>query len=261
MSSNQFSSIETNESENSLKATNWRLVRLSAYDLREMQVLVVEDEPTMASLLQQGLTEEGHSVTVCPNGLEALDIALNYPFEAIVLDVMLPGLDGISVARRLRDRRNQTPILMLTARDTGADIVSGLDCGADDYLTKPFSFDVLLARLRALARRGPVSHPSVLRAGDLLLNQGTREGTRAGRSIVLTRTEFAILELLMRNAGRVITRESLMERVWGHESDIESNTLDAFLRLLRAKVELPGEAKLIHTVRGVGYCMKAGEAE
>ena len=148
---------------------------------------------------------------------------------------------------------------MLTARDAAADIVAGLDLGADDYLTKPFSFDVLLARVRALGRRGPVAHPTVLRAADLSLDAASREVLRSGRSIGLTRTEFSILSLLMRNTGRVVTRESLIEQVWGHDADIESNTLDAFVRLLRAKVELAGEPKLIHTVRGVGYSLKPGD--
>jgi len=221
-----------------------------------MQVLVVEDEPRMANLLRQGLTEEGYAVTVAANGLDALDLALGYAFDAMVLDVMLPGMDGFTVARRLRERQNQVPILMLTARDAASDIVDGLDLGADDYLTKPFSFDVLLARLRALGRRGPIAQLTVLRAADLTLDTGSREVKRAGRELHLTRTEFSILELLMKNAGRVVTRESIIEQVWGHNAEIESNTLDAFVRLLRAKVELEGELKLINTVRGVGYTLK-----
>lgn len=226
-----------------------------------MQVLIVEDEPKMADLLRQGLTEEGHSVTLATSGPEALDLAQGYAFDAMILDVMLPGLDGLSVARRLRERRNHVPILMLTARDAPADIVSGLDLGADDYLTKPFSFDVLLARLRALGRRGPIAHSAVLRAADLTIDSSSREVQRSGRTINLTRTEFSILELLMRNAGRVVTRESIIEQVWGHDADIESNTLDAFVRLLRAKVEPAGEPKLIHTMRGVGYRLKAGDPD
>jgi DNA-binding response OmpR family regulator len=165
----------------------------------------------------------------------------------------LPGLDGIAVARRLRERENEIPILMLTARDAANDVVLGLNVGADDYLIKPFSFDVLLARLRALARRGPALQPAISRVGDLTVDFSRREVTRGDRSISLTRKEFSILELLMRNAGRVVLRESFIERIWGNDSDIESNTLDAFVRLLRAKVEFPGEIKLIHTVRGVGY--------
>jgi two-component system response regulator MprA len=188
-----------------------------------------------------------------------LNLALGHSFDAMILDVMLPGLDGFTVARRLRERRNHIPILMLTARDAPGDIVSGLDFGADDYLTKPFSFEVLLARLRALGRRGPVAQPALLGVADLTLDHAARDVKRSGRAINLTRTEFSILELLLRNAGRVVGRESLIEQVWGHDADIESNTLDAFVRLLRAKIELAGEPKLIHTVRGVGYCLKVGE--
>ena len=207
----------------------------------------------MARLLEQGLTEEGHLVTLASNGNEALDLALTDSFDIVVLDVMLPGLDGIAVARRLRERESEIPILMLTARDAANDVVLGLNVGADDYLIKPFSFDVLLARLRALARRGPALQPAISRVGDLTVDFSRREVTRGDRSISLTRKEFSILELLMRNAGRVVLRESFIERIWGNDSDIESNTLDAFVRLLRAKVEFPGEIKLIHTVRGVGY--------
>jgi len=224
-----------------------------------MQVLVVEDEPRMANLLRQGWTEEGYVVTVAANGVDAINLALGYAFDAMILDVMLPGMDGFAVVRRLRERQNHVPILMLTARDTTGDIVTGLDLGSDDYLTKPFSFDVLLARLRALGRRRPVAPSAVLRVADLSVDAGAREVKRRGKDLRLTRTEFSILELLMRNAGRVVTRESIIEHVWGHNGEIESNTLDAFVRLLRAKIEPAGELKLIHTVRGVGYTLKAGE--
>jgi two-component system response regulator MprA len=224
-----------------------------------MQVLVVEDEPRMADLLRQGLTEEGYIVTVASTGVDALKLALGYAYDVMVLDVMLPGMDGFAVARRLRERHNQVPILMLTARDTAGDIVAGLDLGADDYLTKPFSFDVLLARLRALGRRGPAAPSTLLRIADLTLDVTTREVKRAGKELHLTRTEFSILELLAKNAGRVVTRESIIEQVWGHTTEIESNTLDAFVRLLRAKVEPTGAPKLIHTVRGVGYTLRTGD--
>lgn len=224
-----------------------------------MRILVVEDEPRMAELLRQGLAEEGHVVTVALEGREALSVAANAAFDLILLDVMLPGLDGFAVARRLRAQRNQTPILMLTARDAPSDIVEGLNLGADDYLTKPFSFEVLLARVRAVARRGPIPRPVHFKLGNLTMDEGTREARRGNRQIVLTRTEWAILEVLMRNAGRVVTRDTLIESVWGGDSEIESNTLDAFVRLLRAKVEVQGEPRLIHTVRGVGYCLRAEE--
>lgn len=209
----------------------------------------------MADVVRQTLEEEGHSVTLAFDGRQGLDLASNYSFDVLLMDVMLPGLDGFNVARRLRTARNMTPILMLTARDQAADVVQGLDLGADDYLTKPFSLEVLLARVRALGRRGPVTQPILLKAGDLTLDLGTRDVRRGSRAIHLTRTEHSVLELLMRAAGRAVTRESLIENVWG-DADIENNTLDAFVRLLRAKIEAHGEAKLIHTVRGVGYCLR-----
>ncbi len=222
-----------------------------------MKILVVEDERRMAALLRQGLTEDGHRITLAADGRDALGLAETGAFDLIVLDVMLPGLDGFQVARQLRSRNNRTPILMLTARDSARDVVEGLDLGADDYLTKPFSFEVLLARVRAVSRRGPIPQPVCLEAAGFVMNLGTREVRREGRRIELTRTEFAILEVLLRNAGRVVTRDSLIESVWGADSDIESNTLDAFVRLLRAKIE---ESSLIRTVRGVGYSLRM-EAE
>jgi DNA-binding response OmpR family regulator len=225
-----------------------------------MQVLVVEDERRMAELLRQGLEEEGHSVVLAGNGHDGLAMAESHPFDAIVLDVMLPGLDGFSVAKKLRAARNQTPILMLTARDATHDVVEGLNLGADDYLVKPFSFEVLLARLRAVSRRGAIAQPPVLQVADLSLNPSAREVARGGRKIALTRTEYGLLELLMMRAGRVVTRENLIESVWGFDSDVRSNTLDAFIRLLRDKVDTAGETKLIQTVRGVGYCLRPEEA-
>jgi DNA-binding response OmpR family regulator len=225
-----------------------------------MRILVVEDAPRMAELLRQGLSEEGHVVTVALEGREGLSLAEAGAFDLLILDVMLPGIDGCAMVRRLRAQRNQTPILMLTARDSPSDIVEGLNLGADDYLTKPFSFEVLLARVRAVARRGPIPRPVHFKLGNLTMDQGAREVRRGNRQIVLTRTEYAILEVLMRNAGRVVTRDTLIDSVWGGDSDIEKNTLDAFVRLLRAKVEAPGEMKLIHTLRGVGYCLRAEEA-
>jgi len=225
-----------------------------------MQVLVVEDEQRMAQILRQGLQEEGHSVVIAGNGRDGLAIAESYSFDAIVLDVMLPQMDGLTVARKLRASHNQTPILMLTARDTNRDMVEGLNLGADDYLVKPFAFDVLLARLQAVSRRGPIPQPVTMQVADLTLNPGSREVTRAGRRIILTRTEYGVLELLMRRAGRVVTRENLIEAVWGFDSEVRNNTLDAFIRLLREKVDSASQVKLIHTVRGVGYCMRAEEA-
>lgn len=221
-----------------------------------MQILVVEDESRMAELLKKGLEEEGHAVVVSSRGTEALSIAQHHSFDAILLDVMLPGMSGLDVARRLRESNVQTPILMLTARDTVEDVIRGLDFGADDYVTKPFSFEILLARIRALARRAPISTPLVLKVADLTVDTGTREAHRGKRKITLTRTEYGLLELLMRRTGLVVERDHIMEALWGFDSSVESNTLDVFIRLLRGKVDHPGETRLIHTVRGVGYCMR-----
>jgi len=190
------------------------------------------------------------------DGREGLSLAESDAFDLVMLDLMLPGMDGLTITRRLREGKNRTPVLLLTARDSDRDIVKGLDLGADDYLTKPFSFEVLFARVRAVGRRGAIPQPVVMQVGDLILNQGSRQVTRGGREITLTRTEYAILELLLRNAGRVVPRDTLIESVWGGE-DIESNTLDAFVRLLRHKIEAPGEPRLLQTVRGVGYAVRA----
>ena len=210
----------------------------------------------MAELLRRGLSDEGHSVVLSLDGRQGLSLAESEPFDLLLLDAMLPGTDGFTIVRRLRGRQNQTPILMLTARDTTRDIVEGLNLGADDYMTKPFAFDELFARVRAAGRRGPAPHTVQLRIGNLTLDQGTREVRRGEREISLTRTEFALLEVLMRHSGRVVSRDTLIETVWGGQSDIESNTLDAFMRLLRGKVETPGEPKLVQTIRGVGFCLR-----
>jgi two-component system response regulator MprA len=223
-----------------------------------VRILVVEDDGRMSSLLRQALTEEGHTVTLAANGRTALSLA-SIGFDIILLDVMLPGLDGLQVARSLRGSGDPTPILMLTARDAVDDIVRGLDVGADDYLTKPFSLDVLFARVRALGRRQGGVQTAPLKAAGLRVNPSAREVFRGDRRIELTRTEYAILELLLRNAGRIVTRSTLIERVWGHDSEIESNTLDVFVRLLRGKVEEEGRERIIRTVRGIGYTL-GGEA-
>jgi DNA-binding response OmpR family regulator len=220
-----------------------------------MQILVVEDERRMAELLKRGLTEEGHQVVVARDGADGFEIASASAFDVIVLDVMLPRMNGIAVTRRLRDSRNQTPVLMLTARDAASDVVLGLDCGADDYLTKPFAFDVFLARLRAVSRRGAIPRPVCLEVADVKLDPATRCVTRGKESITLTPREYGLLELLMRNPGRVIGRETILESVWGYGCEVNENTLEAFVRLLRLKVD-SREPKLIHTVRGVGYTMR-----
>jgi DNA-binding response OmpR family regulator len=220
-----------------------------------MRILVAEDDRRMSALLLRGFAEEGHVVDAASSGSKALDAALSSEFDVVVLDVMLPDLDGFAVLRRLRAEGNRTPVLMLTARDANADVIHGLNAGADDYLTKPFSFDVLLARVRALARRGPAVQTVELTVGDLTLNPTTHTVVRGDSPLSLTRTEFSLLEYLMRRCGRVVTREALIEGVWGIERDVENNTLDAFVRLLRQKVDPTGRG-LIHTVRGVGYTMR-----
>lgn len=224
-----------------------------------MHILVVEDDRKLAQQLKKGLDEEGHPTSIVFDGKEGLDMATTMEFDVLVLDVMLPGLDGLTLVRRLRHAGITTPILMLTARDSNEDVVTGLDAGADDYLTKPFSFRVLLARLRALARRRQVDPRTRLQVSDLVLDPATHRVERAGSSLALTRTEFGILDLLMKNAGRVLTRERLIQGVWGHDCEVESNTLDVFIRQLRLKVEPPGSRKLIQTVRGVGYMLREEE--
>src|SRR5437773_8092335 len=223
-----------------------------------MRVLVVEDERKVASFIGQGLTEEGHTVDVALDGAQALDLALGGPpYDLIVLDVMLPRRDGFSVLKTLRDRRVPSSILLLTARDSVPDRVTGLDLGADDYLTKPFAFEEFLARVRALLRRGSGQRAAVLRLADLTLDPATREVTRGHRRIGLTTREYALLEYFLRNAGRVLTRPMLAEHVWGLDFDSESNIIDVYVGYLRRKIEVDGEPRLLHTVRGAGYALKA----
>lgn len=218
-----------------------------------MQILIVEDETRMAALLEKGLRAEGHSVITAHTGVDALEALQVWKFDAIVLDIMLPKLDGFGVVRRLRERRDQTPILMLTARDAPADKVKGLDLGADDYLTKPFLFDEFLARVRAVSRRGAIPRPAILRAADLTLDPATHQVSRNGQLIELTPTEFALLELLMRNPGRVLERDVIIAAIWDRAESVEDGTLKAFISLLRQKVDRKGEVRLIQTVRGIGY--------
>jgi DNA-binding response OmpR family regulator len=223
-----------------------------------MRVLVVEDERKVASFIGQGLTEEGHTVDVALDGAQALDLALGGPpYDLIVLDVMLPRRDGFSVLKTLRDRRVPSSILLLTARDSVPDRVTGLDLGADDYLTKPFAFEEFLARVRALLRRGSGQRAAVLRLADLTLDPATREVTRGDRRIGLTTREYALLEYFLRNAGRVLTRPMLAEHVWGLDFDSESNIIDVYVGYLRRKIEVDGEPRLLHTVRGAGYVLRA----
>jgi DNA-binding response OmpR family regulator len=221
-----------------------------------MHLLLAEDEKRMVELLRKGLEEEGHSVVCAKDGIEALELSRIYNFDMIILDVMMPRMDGYEVLRKLRADRVPAPILMLTAKDSVQDIVQGLDLGADDYLTKPFSFTELLARLRAVRRRASIPQPTCLQVDDLVLNPATRDVTRAGIKLPLTRTEYSLLERLMDRAGNVVPRRQLIESVWGFDREIEENTLDAFVRLLRSKVDANGRRKLIQTVRGVGYMLR-----
>jgi DNA-binding response OmpR family regulator len=220
-----------------------------------MRILFVEDDRDLRSLVQRGLAEEGHGVDSAASVPPALELARAASYDVMVIDVMLPGPSGLDLVRSLRHAGNCTPVLMLTARDAATDVVAGLDAGADDYLTKPFSFKILLARLRALGRRTPVLRPVVLQVADLELDTTTHQVRRGGFPISLTRTEFSLLEHLMRHAGRVVTREKLMSAIWGFERDVGSNTLDAFVKSLRQKIDAD-DRPLIHTVRGVGYCLR-----
>ncbi len=221
-----------------------------------MRILVAEDEPSMGDLLVQILDEQNHTPTLARDGNEALAAAQSSAFDAIVLDVMLPGVDGFEVARRLRSQKNSTPILMLTARDAAQDIVRGLDAGADDYLVKPFALSVLMARLRSISRRAAQSPSLELFAHDLSLNLATREVRRSGEKLLLTPTEFRLLEYLLRRANHAVSRSSIIEAVWGFTADVESNTVDVYIKLLREKVDQRAQLKLIHTVRGFGYILR-----
>jgi DNA-binding response OmpR family regulator len=221
-----------------------------------MWVLVVEDEATMGDLLRRGLEEEHHTVILAHDGVEGLHVAETCNVDVAVLDVMLPGLSGIEISRRLRAAGRQVPILMLTARDAPGDIVNGLDAGADDYLTKPFAFRVLLARLRALTRRAARAPVRTLQVADLSLDPVTYQVTRRGVLLDLTTTEFRLLEFLLRRAGRVCSRAAIIDGVWGLDQDVKMNTVDAFIRLLRAKVDGGHRTSLIQTVRGYGYVLR-----
>lgn len=224
-----------------------------------MRVLVVEDELRLASLLRRSLTEEGHALDVAPTGEEALDWVDAATFDAIILDVMLPGIGGLEVARRLRRRRVQTPILLLTARDAVEDRVAGLDAGADDYLVKPFAYAELSARLRALGRRPSAALDPVLTIGALRLDPATRDVRLAGAPLELTNKEFRILEYLMQHPDRVLTRTMIAEHVWDYDFPNVTNVIDVHIRALRRKLDDPYPGTLIQTVRGAGYRLRASE--
>ena len=221
-----------------------------------MRVLVVEDEVKMVRAVRRGLEQEGYAVDSASDGDEGLYLATENAYDAIVLDVMLPGIDGFEVCRRLRAEQRWAPVLMLTARDTVADRIEGLDVGADDYLVKPFAFGELLARVRALIRRGAVERPVVLRAGDVILDPAAHAVTRSGRQVELSAREFALLEFLMRHPGEVISRTAILEHVWDYSYDGLSNVVDVYVGYLRRKLEQPFGRTLIRTVRGVGYVLE-----
>jgi two-component system OmpR family response regulator len=221
-----------------------------------MRVLIVEDEVKMAALIRRGLSEEGHAADIASSGEDAVWMAQAHPYESIILDVM-PGMSGFETCRRLRDAGVWTPVMMLTARDAVDDRIVGLDAGADDYLAKPFSFAELLARLRALARRGGVERPAILEVGDLRLDPATRQAWRGVNEVRLSPKEFALLETFMRRPGQVLTRLQLLEQAWDFAYENRSNVIDVYIRYLRQKIDRPFQANSIETVRGVGYRLRA----
>jgi two-component system OmpR family response regulator len=223
---------------------------------RRVRVLVVEDEAKMASLLQRALEREGYAVDVAGDGVDAIWLATENDYDAIVLDVMIPPPDGFDVCRTLRERERWAPVLLLTARDAVADRVTGLDAGADDYLAKPFSFDELSARLRALTRRTATERPTVLEAAGLRLDPAAHTVTRAEHPIDLSPKEFSLLEMFMRSPGKVLTRTELLEHVWDFAYDGTSNVIDVYIRYLRSKIDRPFGRDSIETVRGVGYRLR-----
>jgi two-component system response regulator MprA len=225
------------------------------------RLLVVDDEPALREALQSSLEFEGYKVVTADDGLEALEALAADTYDAVLLDVMMPRLDGLTACRRLRAGGNHIPVLMLTARDAVGDRVSGLDAGADDYLVKPFELDELLARVRALLRRGRLSaggvpEDDILSYGDLRMDQATREVTRGERRLDLTRTEYLLMELFLSHPRQVLTRDQILSEVWGFDFEPTSNSLDVYVMYLRRKTEAGGAPRVIHTVRGVGYVLR-----
>lgn len=218
-----------------------------------MRVLLIEDDVTIARLLKEGLEDESYAVDVVNDGSEGYRTAVADDYDVIILDIMLPGMNGYEVCRALRNDGNKTPILMLTARDTERDIVEGLDTGADDYLAKPFSFDVLLARIRALLRRPNEKLEEILQVGDLKLDPSSKKVMRASQEINLTAKEYGVLEYLMRNKGKVLSKEQIISHVWDFDADVLPNNVELFIMFLRRKIDKPFKSKLIHTVSGFGY--------
>jgi two-component system, OmpR family, copper resistance phosphate regulon response regulator CusR len=222
-----------------------------------MNILVVEDNKRIGNILRQGLIEDGHQVVLSQRGDEGRDLLVSAPFDIAVLDVMLPGLDGFSLVEQVRAQNCTVPILMLTAKDTMPDIVHGLNLGADDYLTKPFQIQVFLARIRAIGRRGPVLQLKTLTAGDLVLDTTSRSARRGSNEIILTKKEYAILELLMRRTNQVVTRNRLREVGWSYDAEVSDSSVDFYMHSLRSKIDIKGYESLIRTVRSLGYTMVA----
>jgi len=222
-----------------------------------MQILVAEDRPQTAGLLRRAFEGEGHGVLLAYDGDRALSLGKSKLIDVMVLDIMLPGLDGFEVIRKLREAKRRMPIIVLSARDAMVDIVHGLELGADDYVKKPFELDILLARVRALTRRASAEYPQDLKFEDLVLRPSSYELQRGERVVSLTRTEYALLELLMRRAGRVVPRSALIEEGWGLDSDVSEANLYVFIRSLRSKVTQPGERELLQTIRGIGYSLRS----
>ena len=222
-----------------------------------MNILLVEDEPGVAAMITKGLTEENHDVAVAPDGRVGLEMATNGKFDVIILDVMLPGINGIELCRQLRKQKDLTPILMVTALSSTENIVSGLDAGADDYISKPFKFRELTARIRSLSRRGSSAEiPEILRVADLEMNLLARTVQRNDAEISLTSTEYRLLEYLLKNKGRVVSRLDMLENVWGIDFNMGTNVVDVYVNYLRKKIDKQGGAKLIQTVIGMGYVLK-----
>jgi len=223
-----------------------------------LKILVVEDEKKVAHFVKKGLLEEGYAVDVVHNGKDGLNFAADQSYDLIILDIYLPGIDGLTILKKLRDEKVKTPVLLLTVRATIEDKVLGLDAGADDYLTKPFAFEELIARVRALLRRTRDADATVIQVADLTLDPVRRTAARRGEEIILTLKEFSLLEYFMRNTGRVLTRTMITDHVWNYDFDTETNVIDVYVNYLRKKIDAGHGVKLIHTVRGVGYILKTG---